>query len=76
MYIDIPLGTAVYKLTTLERPKGRNEEELKEEFERQMRSHLGKQYDAIKESTACLESILYLMMSLFTSTRHPFTLCE
>lgn len=55
MYIDIPLGTAVYKLTTLERPKGRNEEGLKEEFERQMRSHLGKQYDAIKESEAALE---------------------
>ena len=58
MYIDIPLGTAVYKLTTLERPKGRNEEELKEEFERQMRNHLGKQYDAIKEETQKITKIV------------------
>lgn len=47
VYIDIPVGTAVYKLTLASQS---GDEELKRSFDEQMYSHLGKLFNTIKDA--------------------------
>lgn len=58
MYIDIPIGTLVYKIRenkTITEKEEDVDEEVVKSFEDQMYAHLGSQYDEIKASEEALE---------------------
>lgn len=55
IYIDVPVGTLVYKVT--ENEKLWDNQEALDSYEQQMRNHFGSKYDAIKESEKKLEEL-------------------
>ena len=55
MYIDVPVGTVVYKVT--ENEKLENNQQVLNSYEEQMRNHFGSKYDEIKKSEKELDEL-------------------